>query len=123
MKQLRHTLQPLTDEDERLAPSVETAWLVGHLPGLERARARVIVEGEDLRWEVSVEGGTFRLERLEPGRYRVELRTERLVIARRIDVEPGANSVTLRVQPDVAWRVLGPPPSGAPVIRLPVPAR
>jgi hypothetical protein len=119
----RHTLMPDVDDDDMPASTAETAWLAGHVPGLESARARVVVEGEDLRWEVSADGGTFRLDRLEPGRYRVELRTERLVIARRIEVEPGANTVTLRVHPEIAWRIAGPPPPGAPVIRLPVASR
>lgn len=123
MEPFRHDPRPAVDDDDVLATPADTAWLVGHVPGLETARARVIVEGEDLRWEVSPEGGTFRLDRLEPGRYRVELRTERLVIARRIEVEPGANTVTLRVQPEIAFRIAGPPPAGAPVIRLPVAAR
>lgn len=123
MEPFRHNPTAVDDDDDTFEPSADTAWLAGHIPGLESARARVIVEGEDLRWEVGAEGGTFRLDRLAPGRYRVELRTERLVIARRIEVEPGANTVTLHVHPEVAWRIAGPPPAGAPVIRLPVATR
>jgi hypothetical protein len=79
------------------------------------------VEDDDDTFEPSAD--TAWLAGLAPGRYRVELRTERLVIARRIEVEPGANTVTLRVHPEVAWRIAGPPPAGAPVIRLPVATR
>ena len=106
MEPFRTNLMPAADDDDdTFASSADDAWLAGHVPGLESARARVVVEGEDLRWEVSADGGTFRLDRLEPGRYRVELRTERLVIARRIEVTPGANTVTLRVHPEIAWRI------------------
>jgi hypothetical protein len=44
-------------------------WLLGH-DGLER--------------EIEVTGGTYRIDDLTPGAYRVELRAPRFVIARRV---------------------------------------
>ena len=113
---------PATRED---APFEEGLWLgalLGRIEGVTAGDVRIIVEGEDLRWEVPAPNGSFALKGLEPGQYRVEMRTERLVIAKRIEVVPGHNTVTLRVQPDVARRigVTGPHAAIAPVIRLPV---
>jgi hypothetical protein len=94
--------------------------LLGRIEGLTGVDARVIVEGEDLRWEVAASTGSFRLDRLEPGPYRVELRSERLVLAKRIEVVAGHNTVTLQVHPNVARRIgaSGRLPSVAPVIQL-----
>lgn len=107
------------------APLEEGLWLgalLGRIDGVVSGDVRVIVEGEDLRWEVNAPTGNFSLDGLEPGPYRVEMRTERLVIAKRIEVAPGPNTVTLRVQPDVARRigVTAGDSAMAPIIRLPV---
>ena len=74
------------------APFEEGLWLgalLGRIEGVEGGDVRVIVEGEDLRWEVNAPSGSFSLEGLEPGHYRVEMRTERLVIAKRIEIVAG----------------------------------
>ncbi len=111
-----------TREDAPLEEGLWLGALLGRIEGVRGDDVRVIVEGEDLRWEVQAPSGSFALKGLEPGPYRVEMRTERLVIAKRIDIVPGHNAVTLRVQPDVARRIGGAVVGSAlaPVIRLPV---
>jgi hypothetical protein len=109
--------------DNELADmTVPLGSLLGRVDGVGSATVRVIVEGEDLRWEVNAPGGSFALERLEPGNYRVEMRSDRLVIARRIDIGPGHNAITLTVHANVAQRIgLDAASSNlAAVIRLPV---
>jgi len=60
--------------------------------------ARVVIEGAGVRHVLPVRGGRFTVDGLTPGAYRVEVRLERLIIARRLDVPVGHHFVSFAVR-------------------------
>jgi hypothetical protein len=97
--------RPLVHAEDTTASPEATAWIVGRITGWQAREARVVVESASLRFELVTRDGAFRLTDLVPGWVRVELRIDRLVIARRIELREGPNPVVLRVHPTVARRL------------------
>ena len=93
----------------RLVPVKWRAWpglagpssLEGAISGVgltEVDAARVVIEGAGIRHVLPVRGGRFTVDGLTPGAYRVEVRLERLIIARRLEVPVGHHFVSFAVR-------------------------
>ena len=93
----------------RLEPVKWRAWpglagpasLEGAISGVGLAEvdaARIVIEGAGVRHVLPVRGGRFTVDGLIPGAYRVEVRLERLIIARRLEVPVGHHFVSFAVR-------------------------